>query len=269
MAGIALAALLTMSAAAPAAVADGHDGVYPPIPQFRDDVACTPEVVAPGGTVTCAPSVPEGIEEISYFYGVHRPLVEGAWDDKPPVWDRRDEDRDESDECCGPDFIEVDAGSGTAPVAADGTVVFSFDIVSDARDGDRYAVVARGKGPGDVCFVYDSVTEEIIGTGALESEDEGGSFVVGGIHYYGEDNRLFFCTDEFGGWGFGLIAEPHGDEQDDEAAARPGPHPTGPSPTLPRTGTSPGLLALLGTVALAGGATAIGASRRLARRGAP
>jgi LPXTG-motif cell wall-anchored protein len=278
--GVALVALLAMMAAASAAFASDHDGVYPPIPEwddkgnypvFDDELVCTPEVVAPGGTVTCTASIPAGIEQIEYSYGVHRSLVEGAWDDKDPDWDRRDdEDRDEWDECCDLDFIPVHNGYGIAPVAADGTAVFSFDIVSDARDGDRYAVVAYGKGPGEDCFVVDRETEEIIGRGAFESDDEHG-FVVGGVRYAWE-GLGFFCPDQYHAWAFGLVTELDEDGEDEgvgngeEAAPTPAPDATGPAPTLPRTGASTWLLALLGAVALAGGATAIGASRRLARR---
>jgi hypothetical protein len=271
--GVALVALLAMMGAAPAAFASGQDGVYPPLPEFDDELVCTPEVVSPGGTVTCtASSVPEGIEEIEYSYGVHRPLVEGAWDDEDPDWNGLDdEDRDDWDDCCGPDFSEVQNGYGIAPVAAGGTAVFSFDIASDARDGDRYAVVAYGKGPGEDCFVFDWDTEEIIGRGAYGSDDEDG-FVVGGVRYDWEDSS-FFCTDQYGAWAFGLVTELDEDGEDEgvsngeEAAPTRGPDTTGRAPTLPRTGVSTWLLALLGTVALAGGATAIGASRRLARRG--
>jgi hypothetical protein len=268
---IGLAALLAMTLAAPAAFADEHEGVYPPVPELGD-LVCVPEVAEPGEAVTCTASGADGIAELEVYYAVVRPPAgwEGGY---PGDWDWDDEEVD-WDEV---DFAPVQEGDLTVSVAADGTAVFSFDVTSDARDGDWYEVYAYGQGPGDDCVVLDWETDEVIGRGALESEEDD-SFVVDGVRYSWDD-AYFYCLDDFDAFTFGRIAEYQDDGGDDhvddgyeddadgeEGAAPPATGTPGPPKELPRTGGATLLLTLLGLLALGGGATAVIGSRRLTRR---
>jgi hypothetical protein len=295
---IGLAALLAMTLAAPAAFADEHEGVYPPVPELGD-LVCVPEVAEPGEAVTCTASGADGIAELEVYYAVVRPPAgwEGGypgdwdWDDEEVDWDEGgidwsdvdvelDEEFDWDDEEFDwdeVDFAPVQEGDLTVSVAADGTAVFSFDVTSDARDGDWYEVYAYGQGPGDDCVVLDWETDEVIGRGALESEEDD-SFVVDGVRYSWDD-AYFYCLDDFDAFTFGRIAEYQDDGGDDhvddgyeddadgeEGAAPPATGTPGPPKELPRTGGATLLLTLLGLLALGGGATAVIGSRRLTRR---
>jgi LPXTG-motif cell wall-anchored protein len=291
-----LVALLAMSLAGPAAFADEHEGVYPPIPEASGELVCTPESVEPGGTVTCTASGAEGVDELYVYFLVVRPPADWDggypgdwdWDDEDIDWDEEgidwsdvdveldDEiDWDEDFDWEEIEFVDVQDGELTAPVAADGTATFSFDVTSAARDGDWYEVYAYGEGPGEDCFVLDWETDEVIGRGAYEGDDGDDGFIVGGVTYSWDD-AFFFCADDFDAFAFGRVAEYQDDGEDGEPQPQPGkpgapdtpgkPGTPGTGPKLPETGASTLLLALLGMVAVGGGATALVGSRRLARR---
>jgi hypothetical protein len=256
--GVVLAAMLVMTMAATAAFADEHDGVYPPFnPDLDDSLVCTPEEVEPGGTVTCTASEADGVAELEVWFGVMR-LPAGLDDDVD--WD----ELDELDDSWFEEIVDVQDEFITVDVDADGTAVFSFVVSGDARDGDVYEVYAWGAGPGEDCFVFDNDSDEIIGHGALE-DDDGETFVIDGIQYSWDD-AYYYCDDDFEAAAFGGIVEPQDDGED--VTPTPVTPPTTPAaaPKLPTTGASTLLLAVLGMVALGGGATAVAGSRRLARR---
>lgn len=273
--GVVLAAMLVMTMAATAAFADAHEdnGIYPPFPGFGDDLVCVPEAVEPGGTVTCTVSGAEGLEELEYYFAVMRPPADWDggypwdWDDEGIDWD--DEGIDWDDEGDWDEVDWVDEGDDVVTVAADGTAVFSFEISADAREGDWYEVYAFGEGPGESCFVFDFETDTVIGYGAFEDEDEEG-FVTYSDQYgsvrYSWDDAYYYCTDDYEGMAFGEVTELQDDGED--VTPTPVTPPTTPAaaPKLPTTGASTLLLAVLGLLALGGGATAVAGSRRLAGR---
>jgi hypothetical protein len=236
--GVVLAAMLVMTMAATAAFADEHEGVYPPEPTWGD-LVCTPEVAEPGETVTCTASGAEGFAELEVEFMVFRET-------------RRD-------------FEEVQYEDLTVEVDDDGTAVFSFVVSDDAEDGDWYEVYAWA-GLFEDCYALDWETDEVLGTGALESDDDE-IFVLDGVEFSWEEAYLY-CADVYDAWFEGEIAVAVDDDTD---GAGPTPTPTPPTtpaaaPKLPTTGASALLLAVLGMVALGGGATAVVGSRRLARR---
>jgi hypothetical protein len=281
-----LTALLAMTLASPAVFADEHEGVYPPVPEVGGDLVCVPEEVEPGGRVTCTASGAEGIAELEVNYLVVRPPAdwdEGYpgdwdwddedidWDDEGIDWDDQDIDWDDED-IDGEDgeeiiFVDVQQGDLTVSVAADGTAVFSFDVTTDARDGDWYEVYAYGQGPGQDCVVLDWETDEVLARGAHEGDDGDDAFVVDGVSYSWDD-AYFVCLDDVDTFAFGRVVEYQDDGEDDgeEGAAPPTTGTPRPPTALPRTGGATLLLTLLGLLSLGGGATAVIGSRRLARR---
>jgi hypothetical protein len=256
---IGLAAMLATTMALPAAFADEHEGVYPPVPDYEIELVCVPEAVQPAGTVTCTASGADGVAQLRVYASVIRPPA--GWDGTPPDWDWQagDVDRDEADvrdEHWGE--VELSVAVGT-----DGTAVFSFDVPADARDGDWYEVYAYVFG--EDCIVEDLDTYELLGRGAFEGEDDDG-FVIDGVPYSRADAH-YYCLQQDGGYTFGRIAglDEDAGEDGEEGAPAPGPEaPRGPT-TLPTTGGATLLLALWSLAALGGGATALAGGRRLAR----
>jgi hypothetical protein len=234
---IGLAAWLTMTLAVPTALADEHEGIYPPYPgRFSDDVVCTPEVVAPRGTVTCTASGAEDISQLLYWYATVRPPAD--WDEGlSATWDRDDYDTYRT----LIDWYQVEfVGPLTVSVETDGTAVISFDVTTEARDGDWYVINAEGEGPREDCLVVDHETLEMLGRGAFEGGDDDG-FFVNGVRYFWDD-AFYSCLDDFDGFTFGQFAG--SDDDADEDATGDGAAGAGedaeegtavPEPTTPTT----------------------------------